>query len=76
MSKCYSSIAVKYPETIEQLRNTLICGIQKRVKDDLDQFYCDLSLKEKLDVIDKLKDEQDTLLSDEKVWYVKNRNTF
>ena len=46
------------------------------MKDDLDQFYCDFSLKEKLDVIDKLKDEQDTLFSDEKVWHEKNRNTF
>ena len=41
------------------------------MKDDLDHFYCDFSLKEKLDVIDELKDEQDTLFSDEK-----NRNTF
>lgn len=68
--ECLPWIKKKHPEMISLLHQTFSHKVQQRMKEDVNQLFSDLALKEKLDFLDKLDTEQAELSMGEVVWYM------
>ena len=60
----------KYPDTLQQLHTILSSTVEKKLKVELDEFFTDFDIKDKLDTLDRLDAEQAALSDGETVWLV------